>query len=167
MGLTSSLYSSALTRRVNINGVIHTYSTINRFFFPGIIASIISAIVQGVDYTINGEHNLNRLGDRTAIQQGGWQIVGLLITSGTAILAGLIIGLLFKVINKYNSHEQFNDEVTYTHVPSPFLGTDWFWINLKQSPFYIIILNKLSILTYYIKQRYTYLILTVIHPKIK
>jgi NhaP-type Na+/H+ or K+/H+ antiporter len=49
------------------------------------------------------------LNTRTAIQQGGWQMVGFLITAGTAILTGLVIGVLIKIINKHEYQDQFND----------------------------------------------------------
>lgn len=124
VGFASSIYPSVMNRRLNKDGVIYTFSHVNRFFIPGFIACVVSAIVQGVDLTINGQHNLNRLGARTAIQQGGWQIVGFLITAGTAIIAGLIIGILYKIINKNTSADQFNDETTYYNVPSPALTTD-------------------------------------------
>lgn len=50
--------------------------------------------------------------------------MGLLITAGTALLAGLIIGILCKLINKFGPEDQFNDEVTYMDVPSAAIGTD-------------------------------------------
>lgn len=124
VSFASSIYSSAIHRKTNNNGVAFTYSHINRFFIPGVIACIVSAVVQAVDLSINGDHNTNRLNDRTPIQQGGWQIVGLLITAGTAILAGLIIGVLYKVINKNTSEDQFNDETTYYNVPTAAIAND-------------------------------------------
>lgn len=103
---------------------MYTYPTVNRFLFPAIIACLVSAIVQACQVSANGNHTTNALGYRTAIQQGGWQIVGLLITAGTALLAGLIIGILCKLINKFGPEDQFNDEVTYMDVPSAAIGTD-------------------------------------------
>lgn len=124
VGLSSSIYPSALGRKMNANGVVSTFSMTNRFLIPAVTSTFVSAIVQGVGQTVNGSHNVNRMGTRTAVQQGGWQIIGLLITLGTALLAGLIIGLLYKVINKNTHGDQFNDEVTYSHVPTPALETD-------------------------------------------
>lgn len=43
--------------------------------------------------------------------------MGILITAGIAILAGLIIGILVKVINKNGRDQQFNDEEIYDDIP--------------------------------------------------
>lgn len=124
VGFVASIYPAVLHRKVNNNGVLFTYPSINRFLVPAFIASIVSAIVQACGVSENGAHTMNMLGQRTAIQQGGWQIIGFLITAATAILAGLIIGILCKVINNFTEIDQFNDEVTYSDVPSPAIGTD-------------------------------------------
>lgn len=63
-------------------------------------------------------------------------MVGFLITAGTAILAGLIIGVLIKIINKHEYQDQFNDSHTYINVPSPSI-TDWFIYNENYLPIYI------------------------------
>ena len=89
----------------------------NRFFIPGFIGGIVSGIIQACDNSDNGQHGSNRLSGRTAVQQGGWQILGILITAGIAILAGLLIGILIKVINKNDRYQQFNDEEIYDDIP--------------------------------------------------
>jgi len=64
------------------------------------------------------------LDGRTHIQQGGWQIVGLLITTGTAGLAGVLIGLAYKVINNHETYHQFNDTITYDNIPDVMYQSD-------------------------------------------
>lgn len=124
VGFISSLFPAALNRRVNKDGVFFSFPTINRFLIPSTLACIVSAIIQACAVSANGLHIMNKLPARTPIQQGGWQLVGFLITTGVALIAGLIIGILFKVSNKFTAEEQFNDEVTYTNIPSPAIGTD-------------------------------------------
>lgn len=113
-----------MNRKINANGVLFTYSHISRFLIPAVLSCIVSAVVQACDVSVNGSHTSNRLSGRTAIQQGGWQIVGMLITIATAGLAGLIVGILIKLINKNTTDDQFNDQFTYDNVPSPYIQTD-------------------------------------------
>lgn len=101
VGFLSSTYAATVGRKINGQGVLFTYSHINRFLIPGIFGAIVSAIVQACDNSINGDHGPNRLSSRSPVQQGGWQILGILITAGIAVLAGLIIGLIIKVINNH------------------------------------------------------------------
>lgn len=48
------------------------------------------------------------------MQQGGYQIVGLLLTLAIGVFAGALIGLLFKAINKHNYSQQFNDNAIFS-----------------------------------------------------
>lgn len=118
------MYAATFGRKINSNGVLFTFSHINRFFIPGLFGAIVSGVIQATSDSVNGSHPLNRLSSRTAIQQGGWQILGILITIGIALLAGLIIGLLYKIINRFGPEDQFNDEVTYDDIPNPEIQTD-------------------------------------------
>lgn len=124
VGFACSIYPASMNRKINTNGVLFTFSHINRFLIPAFISSIVSAIVQASDVSANGSHTANRLSGRTPIQQGGWQIVGILITLATAIIAGAIIGALVKLINNNREIDQFNDEFTYNNIPSPYIQTD-------------------------------------------
>lgn len=104
-----SIWTSAFHRSTNKNSILFTYPIINRFIIPAIISSIVSAIVQACAVSINGDHPMNRLPERTPIQQGGWQIVGFLLTAGIALLAGSIIGFLMRLLNKHTETENFDD----------------------------------------------------------
>ncbi len=124
VGFGCSIYPAALNRKINAQGVLLTYSHINRFFIPAILSTIVSAIVQACAVSQNGDHTLNILTNRTSIQQGGWQIVGLVITLATAGLAGIIIGVAYKVLNNNRSEDQFNDQTTYSSIPQSMYQLD-------------------------------------------
>lgn len=120
VGFASSIYPATMNRKINKNGVIFTFPTINRFLIPGFLACVVSAIVQACNVSENGDHYINRLPQRTSVQQGGWQIVGFLITLCTAIICGLIVGVLMKILNKHTTEDQFNDEYTYSNLPKSY-----------------------------------------------
>jgi len=107
-----SINTASVNRKINENGVLFTYPHINRFALPALFASIVAAIIQASGDN-SGTYTGNRLADRTAIQQGGWEIVGFLISAACATIAGLIVGLCYKLINNFSKDDQFNDEVTY------------------------------------------------------
>lgn len=94
-----SIYPATMNRKINENGILFTFPHLNRFVIPAVIASIVAAIIQACGDSLNGDFALNQLQGRTPIQQGGWEIVGLLISAATSILAGLIVGIIYKVVN--------------------------------------------------------------------
>jgi hypothetical protein len=47
--------------------------------------------------------------NRTNIQAGGYQIVGGLLSIAFGIGAGLVLGLLFKLLNKQTASDTFRD----------------------------------------------------------
>lgn len=99
VSFASAIYPMTFNRKVNEKGVLFTYPHVNRFIIPALIASIVSAVIQASSNSANGAFGINRLSGRTAIQQGGWQLVGFLISAGIAILAGLLIGIICRLIN--------------------------------------------------------------------
>jgi|688.fasta_scaffold55727_1 hypothetical protein len=109
VGFGSSIYPSNIHRKANQNGVLFTFPILNNYLIPGFIACIVSAVIQACNVSQNGPHFRNALEGRTPIQQGGWQIVGFLITTGIAALAGIIIGFLIKAVNRNETADQFND----------------------------------------------------------
>lgn len=56
---------------------------------------------------------MRRHPDRTFVQQGGYQILGVLLTIGIALFTGALLGVLFKVINKQNYYQQFDDNAIF------------------------------------------------------
>jgi len=45
--------------------------------------------------------------------QAGFQLIGILLTSGIALIAGVIVGLIYKFFNKNEASDQFNDNLIY------------------------------------------------------
>lgn len=92
-------------------------SLINRFLFPAIICGIISAVMQGIGQSqIIDESNTTTLyaltydsGMRSATGQGGFQLLGLLLSAVFGSAAGAIIGGLYKLVNRHDYNEQFDD----------------------------------------------------------
>lgn len=109
VGFGSSIYPSNMHRKANQNGVLFTFPILNNYLIPGFLACIVSAVVQACNVSENGPHIRNALQERTPIQQGGWQIVGFLITASIAALAGIIIGFSIKAVNRNETADQFND----------------------------------------------------------
>jgi hypothetical protein len=124
IGFLGSIFPSAINEKFNQNGILFTYPHVNRFLIPSIIAVIVSAIIQACKNSQNGAFGLNRLSGRTAIMQGGWQIVGMLITIATSLIAGFIIGILYLVLSWNTSDDQFNDGFTYEELPKNAVETD-------------------------------------------
>jgi hypothetical protein len=40
-------------------------------------------------------------------------MIGVLLTAGIALLSGIIVGVLYKIINHNDAEDQFNDNVDY------------------------------------------------------
>ena len=76
-----------------------------------------SAIMQGIGQSqITDESNTSTLyglnydsGMRSATGQGGFQLLGLLLSAVFGSAAGAIIGGLYRVINTHDYNEQFDD----------------------------------------------------------
>jgi hypothetical protein len=82
------------------------------FFVPSFIGAIYSAILfatspYGPD---NTDATVQMLAGRTRWGQGGFQLVGLAITLGIALICGVLIGAFSKIINKIEGPDDlFND----------------------------------------------------------
>lgn len=87
---------------LNKEGIIDSLGSLFVFFVPSLIGAFYSAILfttssYGPDNSSSfTQHDPNR----TRFQQGGFQIIGALITIGIAIVAGLIIGGFGKIFNQ-------------------------------------------------------------------
>lgn len=115
-GLLLSLFNSIALRRINFNGVLMSLSTIHRFIFPGIICSIISAILHAFGQTAIGtvyaEVHDQALG-RTNEVQGAFQLIGFCLSAGIGMFGAVVIGLLFKLMNNHDEFDQFDDEIIF------------------------------------------------------
>lgn len=59
-----SIMSSTLHRKIIKNGVGFTYVHLSRFLFPGLVAAILAAILQGTGTNKNGSYNDNYFVDQ-------------------------------------------------------------------------------------------------------
>ena len=84
------------------------------YFIPGFFAGVFSAILQAINQGTLDNYTQRRDQTRTFVQQGGFQIIGILLTLAIGVFAGALIGLLFKAINKHNYSQQFNDNAIFS-----------------------------------------------------
>ena len=104
-----TIYLSSQLRRLNKNGVVVSLVTLERFVYPGFISSIISAALVGINQGNDGDYIMFLPSNRTNIQAGEYQIVGGLLSIAFGIGAGLVLGLLFKLLNKQTASDTFRD----------------------------------------------------------
>lgn len=99
-GMVSTLYQSVWLRRMNKNGVSSSLAHFDRYILPGILCGILSGILFGINQGNDGDYQLQWMPDRTNIQQGGYQLAGLALSIAIGIFAGIILGGVFKIINR-------------------------------------------------------------------
>lgn len=120
---------------LNQAGVIDSNSVLFNFLLPSLFAAVFSAILQGVGesassltystFTTSGSNttfsnSTVTTGDfvgsgRTTTVQGGYQMAGWGISIGCGLVAGIIIGFVYRLLN--DSFEEqihfFNDTLLY------------------------------------------------------
>lgn len=99
---------------MNYNGVKSSLGHINIYLLPGIFSAVLSAILHGINQGTQESYIMRKDPSRTFVQQGGFQIIGLLLSVAVGIFAGALIGLLFRLINKHSYDQQFNDNAIYS-----------------------------------------------------
>ena len=103
-----------MLRSLNDKGVKSSLGHINMYLLPGLFSAVLSAILHGINQGTTGSFILRRHPDRTFVQQGGFQIIGLLLSLAIGIFAGAVVGLLMRVINKHSYEQQFNDNAIFS-----------------------------------------------------
>ncbi len=97
-GFIASVAHSVIKKKINKNAVLESNSYIFSFIIPGVLASITSALVQAAaNGSLQGVEQFNMDFGITVEQQGGFQIIGMLLTLAFAIGTGLFIGILVKL----------------------------------------------------------------------
>lgn len=82
--------------------MIYSSPIVFRYLIPGLTAAILVAILQGIGQSANGTYAVNYMsGSRSQTGQGGIMLLGIVVTVAIAGLAGLIIGILYKIVNRY------------------------------------------------------------------
>lgn len=111
MGILTTFLNSK-KKELNKEGVIDSLGSSIVFLVPSFIGAIYSAILfatspYGPD---NTDSTVQMLAERSRWGQGGFQLVGLAITIGIAIVCGVLIGLLSKTMNNIEGPQDlFND----------------------------------------------------------
>lgn len=109
MAFVSTWRHSAALRRFNKNGVSTSIAYVDRFVFPGIFCGLLSAILYAINQGNDGGYVLNRPSDRSNIGQGGMQLAGIGLSIAIGIVGGLLVGLMYKILNRNRFQDQFND----------------------------------------------------------
>jgi hypothetical protein len=111
VGVITTVLNHSIKKPLNDGGVVDTQGTFITFFIPSFIGGIYSAIIQAIraygaeDSTFTSVASTQWLaGSRTNYEQGGFQILGLLITIGIATFAGIVVGLLLMVTSGLDSN---------------------------------------------------------------
>jgi len=112
--VTSILVTFLNTKKKGMNreGVTDTLGSIFVFLVPSFLGAIYSAILFATSpYGPDNSDNYVQVDPvRSRYGQGGFQLIGLCITVGIALAAGLLIGLFFKGVNQAESADLFNDD---------------------------------------------------------
>lgn len=103
-----------MLRRLNKRGVYFSISVFHRLIIPGLFSGILSAILIAIDQVSTKVYIKYVPSYRTNVGQGGFQLIGVLLTMGIASVTGLLIGFLYKAINRNETLDQFNDKVIYS-----------------------------------------------------
>lgn len=106
-GFFTCLVGTRAKRSMNDAGIVDSNSVVFNFLFPSFLASIFSAVMEGigqtqVSATINGTFTTYpdlKSGERSFTSQGGYQIAAWLISVAMGIGTGILIGLFYKLFN--------------------------------------------------------------------
>lgn len=123
MGFLCSLSQTRFKRKLNEGGVVDSNSVIFHFLLPSLFAAIFSAVLQGIgqtaaSYTVGANtsaYGALKQSGRSETVQGGYQMAGWCISVGIGAVGGLVIGLIYKLVNSnfQNSEDFFNDGTFY------------------------------------------------------
>ena len=116
----------ALKRKVNKGGGVDANGTIFQFLLPSFFAAIFVAVAQGVGnsaatFTTTGlVGTINyldvRQSGRSPEAQGGYQILAWLLSIGIGTVAGLILGVIYRLVNGHSHRSHFfNDSILYNY----------------------------------------------------
>jgi hypothetical protein len=120
-----------LKRRWNREGTIDSNGTIFMFLVPSLFAAIFSAILSGVGQsatsfagyigstttTATTSYNSLKLATRSDTTQGGFQIVGWVISVCFGAVTGLIVGLIYRLLDRRASPDDFFSDMYFYDQP--------------------------------------------------
>lgn len=119
VGIICTINHAVRLRNANKNGVTFSLGVINRLIIPGVLAGILSSILVAVNQGSVGNYVKENAAGRSPSGQAGFQLIGLLLTIGIALVASLVIGVLVKLINKHDVYQQFNDNELFVSDVDP------------------------------------------------
>jgi hypothetical protein len=116
-GFLSSINHTNLLRASNNEGVLFTYSVVQRFLLPGILAGLLAAILHGVGEYINGGYESSyTMEGRTKVGQGAFQLLGIVLPALFGAICGVIVGLVYRFVNNFDYFDQFNYKAVYLSI---------------------------------------------------
>lgn len=103
IGLLGSLFHYKFTKRINKRGVFHSLPVFHRLIIPATFAGILSAILSVINQATTTGYTKNIPDYRSNVGQGGFQIIGILLTVAIASFAGAFLGLIYRFLNTNSS----------------------------------------------------------------
>lgn len=103
---------------MNYKGVLSSLGHLDNYVLPGLFSAIVAAILHATGEGSYGDYvrNIGTNGkgeSRSFVGQGGYEIIGLLLSSGIGIFAGVVLGLLMLGANSFVREDEFTDDKIY------------------------------------------------------
>ena len=98
---------------MNKKGVIFSLAHLDHYVLPGFLAGCLGAILHAVGEGTFGNFTREIGHQRSYVGQGAFQLIGIALSIGIGLLAGVILGLISMCLNRNNMDEQFNDNAIY------------------------------------------------------
>ena len=81
---------------------------------PALISGFLSAILFAIQQTsYNGSTDASTLTGRAGTSNGAMQLLGMAFSIGIGLLAGLFIGIFYRIFNNNHRRDQFNDAANF------------------------------------------------------
>jgi len=114
IGFLSSLLNQKLGRTFNKSGVFFSLSLVQHIMFPALIGGFLSAILVAIgDTSFNGSTALNTFTGRSVQSDAAIQLLGMAFSIGIGLLAGIFIGIFYRISNNNTRRDQFNDAANF------------------------------------------------------
>jgi len=131
VGFICSMCQNRVRRFINKNGVIDSNGVLFNFFVPSLFAAIASTILSGIGNTSNtatlatggslsGTDTFGPNADagRSPTTQGGYQLIGWMISICFGLIAGGIIGLMYKLCDSREKAGDFFSDLFIYDTPT-------------------------------------------------
>lgn len=120
IGFISGILATVLNskkRWLNSEGVNDSLGSSITFLIPSFLGGIYSSILFATNAygPTNTTSYVQQDPNRSNFGQGGFQLIGIVITVGIAVAAGLLIGLLSKILKSSEHKDLFNDNAYIDH----------------------------------------------------